>query len=75
MNRLREKVAIVTGAGTGIGQGIAKRLGAEGASVIVDYVGDASGAEETKAAIEQAGTDPERHYLKRRLTEITGSPD
>jgi glucose 1-dehydrogenase len=55
MNGLAGKVAIVTGAGTGIGQGIAKRLGAEGAKVIVDYVGDATGAEETRRAIEQAG--------------------
>jgi glucose 1-dehydrogenase len=59
MNGLAGKVAIVTGAGTGIGQGIAKRLGAEGASVIVDYVGDAAGAEETKTAIEQAGGEAE----------------
>jgi glucose 1-dehydrogenase len=59
MNGLAGKVAIVTGAGAGIGQGIAKRLGAEGASVIVDYVGDAAGAEETKTAIEQAGGEAE----------------
>jgi RNA polymerase sigma-70 factor (ECF subfamily) len=35
----------------------------------------AEAAQAYRAAIEQAGTDPERHYLKRRLTEITGSPD
>ncbi len=49
------KVAIVTGAGTGIGQGIAKRLGCEGAKVVVDYVGDPGGANETRRAIEKAG--------------------
>jgi glucose 1-dehydrogenase len=59
MNGLAGKVAIVTGAGTGIGQGIAIRLGAEGAKVIVDYVGDATGAEETRRAIEQAGGEAE----------------
>jgi len=56
MHRLAGKVAIVTGAGTGIGQGIAKRLGCEGAKVIVDYVGDPAGANETRRAIEECGS-------------------
>lgn len=55
MQRLAGRVAIVTGAGSGIGQGIAERLGREGAKVLVDYVGDAAGAEETRRAIEEAG--------------------
>lgn len=59
MQRLQGKVAIVTGAGTGIGQGIAERLGSEGAKVIVDYVGDPAGAKETQAAIAQAGGQSE----------------
>ena len=33
--RLREKVAIVTGAGSGFGEGIAKRFAAEGARIVV----------------------------------------
>jgi glucose 1-dehydrogenase len=55
MQRLAGKVAIVTGAGTGIGQGIAERLGAEGAKIVVDYIGDPAGAEQTLHAIERAG--------------------
>jgi glucose 1-dehydrogenase len=45
--RLQGKTAIVTGAGTGIGQAIAVAFAKEGASVVVDYVGDASVAGET----------------------------
>ncbi|MFZ0747252.1 MAG: glucose 1-dehydrogenase [Terracidiphilus sp.] len=59
MHRLAGMVAIVTGAGSGIGQGIAKRLGCEGAKVIVDYVGDPAGAEDTQRAIKQAGGEGE----------------
>lgn len=55
MLRLEGKVAIVTGAGSGIGQGIAERLGCEGAKVVVDYIGNSDGAEETRRAIEKAG--------------------
>jgi len=55
MQRLAGKVAIVTGAGTGIGQGIAERLGAEGAKIIIDYVGDPTGAKQTQSAVERAG--------------------
>jgi NAD(P)-dependent dehydrogenase (short-subunit alcohol dehydrogenase family) len=37
MKRLDNKVAIVTGASKGIGAGIAKAFGAEGATVVVNY--------------------------------------
>ncbi|MGC2639068.1 MAG: glucose 1-dehydrogenase [Acidobacteriaceae bacterium] len=56
MQRLQGKVAIVTGAGSGIGQGIAIRLGREGAKVVIDYVGSESGADDTRKAIEAAGS-------------------
>jgi glucose 1-dehydrogenase len=55
MLRLAGKVAIVTGASSGIGQGIAERLGCEGASVVIDYVGSVEGAQETERVIEGAG--------------------
>ncbi len=45
--KLQDKVAIVTGAGTGIGQAIALAFAEAGAAVVVDYVGKASVSEDT----------------------------
>jgi glucose 1-dehydrogenase len=53
--RLQGKTAIVTGAGTGIGQAIALAFAREGANVVVDYVGDSSVAQDTLAKIEALG--------------------
>ena len=53
---LTGKVAVVTGASRGIGQAIAIRLGHLGASVVVNYSRDPSGAAETVAAIEAVGS-------------------
>jgi 3-oxoacyl-[acyl-carrier protein] reductase len=55
MAKLKGKVAVVTGASKGIGAGIAKALGAEGASVVVNYASDKSGADKTVAEITKAG--------------------
>jgi 3-oxoacyl-[acyl-carrier protein] reductase len=45
MSRLRNKVAVVTGASKGIGAGIAKSLAAEGAAVVVNYASSKEGAD------------------------------
>jgi 3-oxoacyl-[acyl-carrier protein] reductase len=55
MAKLTGKVAVVTGASKGIGAGIAKALGAEGASVVVNYSSDKAGADKTVQAITGAG--------------------
>ena len=53
--QLQNKVAIVTGAATGIGQAIAIGFAAEGASVVVDYVGRFGPPTDTLNKIQQAG--------------------
>jgi len=53
--RLQGKVAIVTGAATGIGQAIARRFAQEGAAVTIDYVGTADAATQTVQQIEASG--------------------
>src|SRR5712672_4300185 len=55
MSDLSGKVAIVTGASKGIGAGIAKALGAAGASVVVNYAGDKAGADKAVADIKAKG--------------------
>jgi glucose 1-dehydrogenase len=55
MSRLADRVAIVTGSSSGIGQGIAVRLASEGARVVVNYAGHPEGAEETLDRIRQGG--------------------
>jgi glucose 1-dehydrogenase/3-oxoacyl-[acyl-carrier protein] reductase len=55
MAGLEGKRALVTGAGTGIGQAVAIELSRQGASVAVHYGRSESGARETEAEIHEAG--------------------
>ena len=55
MGMIDGKVAILTGAGRGIGAATAKMFGAEGASVVISDL-DPAPAEETAAAIRNAGS-------------------
>jgi glucose 1-dehydrogenase len=52
--KLKGKVAVVTGAATGIGQAIAVAFANEGAAVVIDYVGSAPDAQNVVQAIEAA---------------------
>ena len=55
MNKLKNKVAIVTGASKGIGASIAAYFAAEGAKVVVNYASSKEGAEKVVKAITKDG--------------------
>lgn len=55
--RLKNKVAIVTGAASGFGEGIARRFGKEGASIVVADIDEAKGRE-------VASSLPVAHFVK-----------
>lgn len=78
MGRLAGKTAVVTGASKGIGAGIAKAFGKEGANVVVNYARGKEDAEKVAAAIEKAGgkaitvqADVSKHADVDRLFEVT----
>jgi 3-oxoacyl-[acyl-carrier protein] reductase len=55
MSTLEGRIALVTGGSKGIGRAISKSLAEAGASVAVNYAGDAEAAKRTVAEIEESG--------------------
>ena len=78
MGKLAGKTAVVTGASKGIGAGIAKAFGKEGANVVVNYARGKQDAERVAAEIEKAGgkavvvqADVSKQADVNRLFEVT----
>jgi glucose 1-dehydrogenase len=57
MSRFQGKVAIVTGASSGIGQAIAVRLASEGCAVVIDYMTHIEGGQATQALMAKNAND------------------
>jgi 3-oxoacyl-[acyl-carrier protein] reductase len=55
MNKLENKVAVITGASKGIGASIAKHFAAEGAKVVVNYASSKEGADRVVKMINNIG--------------------
>jgi glucose 1-dehydrogenase len=53
--RLTDRVALITGSDSGIGQATAIEFAREGADVVVHYLHDVDGAERTRTGVEAAG--------------------
>lgn len=66
MSRLKDKIALVTGAARGIGQAVAEQMAAEGAFVMVTDINDQDG----RSVARQIGNRAEFHHL-----DVTSEPE
>ena len=53
--RLADKIAVITGADSGIGKAVAIAFAREGADVVISYLNEHEDAEETRRFVEEAG--------------------
>src|SRR5438034_11580392 len=78
--RLQNKVALVTGASSGIGKGIAIRFAAEGAHVAVNYLPRGKGQSDAQSVVAQLTTEgiavggdvSQRADVERMVAEVVG---
>jgi hypothetical protein len=54
-DRLKDKIALITGADSGIGRAVAVAFAREGADVVIGYLSHDADADETASAVEAAG--------------------
>jgi 2-hydroxycyclohexanecarboxyl-CoA dehydrogenase len=71
--RFAEKVAVVTGAGGGIGSAVARRLAAEGAHVVVCDVAEATAAATAESIFTAGGTASVRPFDLTDMTACAGA--
>jgi glucose 1-dehydrogenase len=70
---LRDQTALVTGASSGIGAGIAQALGVAGAAVAVNYAGNAAGAGRVVAELKAVGAEAREADVEAMFAQVLGA--